>query len=43
MFKYRLVLLYLSRDKTKEQFDKNTNLTPNKKWHKKQDHSLVDF
>ena len=43
MFKYRLVLLYLSRDKTKEQFDKNTNLTPNKKLSKKQDHSPVDF
>ena len=43
MFKQRLVPLYLSRNKTKEQFDKNTNLTPNKKWSKKQDHSPVDF
>ena len=35
MFKQILVPLYLSRNKTKEQFDKNTNLTSNKKWPKK--------
>ena len=43
MFKQRPVLLYLSRDKTKGQFDKNTNLTPNKKLPKKQNNSPVDF
>ena len=43
MFKQRPVTLYLSRDKTKGQFNKNTNLTPNKKLPKKQDHFLVDF
>ena len=43
LFKNATTLLYLSRDKTKGQFGKNTTLTPTKILPKKQSHSTVDF
>ena len=41
--KYVFTSLCLSRDKTKEQFGKNTTLTPTKTLSKKYGHSPVDF
>ena len=42
-FKNVSTLLYLSRNKTKRQFDKNTTLTPTKTLSKKQNHSTINF
>ena len=43
LFKNTPTLLYLSRDKTKRQFGKNTTLTPTKTLPKKQRHSPINF
>ena len=43
LFKNAHTPLCLSRNKIKEQFGKNTTLTPTKTLHKKYGHFLVDF
>ena len=43
LFKNSLTFLYLSKDKTKGQSDKNTTLTPTKTLPKKWSHSPDDF